>query len=84
MDEGLDYVIIRSGEDDLLTVLKLTQWSSWKWDKFSIVKETETKEIKWFESEEEAKDFMLENFPKEMINPEYLKDTSHDGKYYID
>lgn len=66
-----------------LRVMKLSEWEPPEWEKFDVVKEKKTGKIKWLSSEEEGFRFMLENFPKEMIDPQYFKSMSFTGEYYI-
>lgn len=80
----MDYAIIKSGWTNLLEVIRLSDWDSWEWDNFATVKSKEDNEIKWFDKEYEAVDFMLEHFSNEMINPKYYKHEDNTGEYYID
>jgi len=80
----MDYAIIKSGHTNLLEVIKLSKWNSWEWDNFSTVKSVEDNDIKWFDEEKEAIDFMLNNFPMSIIDSKYFKSYINDRKYYID
>lgn len=80
----MDYAIIKSGNTNLLEVIKLSDWQDYEWNEFSVVNSYEDHDIKWFSYEYEAVDFILENFNKEMINPKYFTLESLNGEYYID
>ena len=79
----MDYTIVLSGSSKKLTVIKLRDWDSWEWDDFNTVKEKATDNIKWFDSEVEAIEFMFENFDHSIIEEEYFKNYSNDRKYYF-
>ncbi|MEX0596626.1 MAG: hypothetical protein WD512_09005 [Candidatus Paceibacterota bacterium] len=78
----MDYAIIKS-RNDLLEVVRLSDWQSYEWDDFYVVREKEKGGIKWFNEEPDAIDFMLEHFDKTIINPKYFNQTDNTGGYYI-
>jgi len=80
----MNYAIIKAGNTDMLEVIELRDWESHEWDNFATVKDRETSRIVWFEKEEDAIEFMIANFPKQIIDPKYFNETSFNKRYYID
>lgn len=79
-----EYAIIRNSKNSLLTIIPLGEYESYEWGDFSVLKNKEDKDIVWFENEDDAVEFLITNFNKNQIDPKHFKETSIDGKYYID
>lgn len=76
--EGSDeWAIIESGLDDKITTERLTDWFSYEWGDFKTLKKDG--DIVWFDSKAEAVEFIMNNFDKEVISPELLKDDVPEG-----
>lgn len=62
-----EWAVIESGIDDKIDIIQLGQWDTYEWSDFTTMKDNETDEITWFETKQEAIDFVLENFDRTLI-----------------
>lgn len=78
-----EWVVIESGVEDMIDVIQLGHWDTYEWEDFTTMKDTETDEIKWFETKREAIDFVLEHFDKSVIAKELLSELKGISGYYF-
>lgn len=69
----MDWAIVIAGNTRKVTTIKLTDWDSWEYSDFNTLNDEEDK-IKWFKSEKDAIELILELFKNEehLIDPEIL------------
>ena len=79
----MDWVIIKNRED-LVLPLELTEWDSFEWDDFNVLRNGDDERI-WFEDETAALEFLYENFDETEISPEFHKKKRYgkNGDYYF-
>lgn len=78
-----EWVVIESGVDDKIDILQLGHWDTYEWNDFVTMKDEETDEIKWFDTKQEAIDFVLGNFDKSLISKQLLATTKDVDGYYF-
>lgn len=79
--EGSDeWAIIRSGENDKIKTIRLTDWFSYEWNDFRTVKKDD--EIVWFDEKEEAVEFIFEHFEVSDIDEELIRDQKLPRGYH--
>ena len=73
----MNYAIIISGSTHKLDVINLSDWEVWQRDEFNTLRNNEEKnDIVLFPTKEEAIEFLLENFERELIDKQLLRDYS--------
>ena len=78
-----EWAVIESGIDSKIDLIQLGHWDTYEWSQFTTLKDSETDEIKWFDTEQEAIDFVLENFDKALISVELLSISKDIDGYYF-
>lgn len=75
--------IIESGTYNCkLDVIMLTDWFEWEWKDFSVLMD-ENDDIKWFDEEQEAIDFVFDNFDKSVISEALLGKKKTPNGYHF-
>lgn len=73
----MNYAIIIPGSTHKLDVVNLSDWEMWQWDEFNTLRNNdENNGIVLFPTKEEAIEFLLENFERELIDEQLLRDYS--------
>lgn len=78
-----EWAVIESGIDDKINIIQLGKWENYEWGHFITMKEDESGEIKWFDTKQEAVDFVLENFDKALISKELLSGSKNIDGYHF-
>ena len=79
--EGSDeWAIIRSGDNNKIKTIRLTDWFSYEWSDFLTVKKDG--DIVWFDEKEEAVEFIFEHFEVSDIDDELIRDQKLPGDYH--
>lgn len=79
-----EWAVIKSGQDDKIKSIKLSDWEEYEWDDFAVLKDTDENQIQWFEDEEKAIDFIFENFDESLISQKLLLERKIPSDYYFD
>lgn len=73
----MNYAITIPGSTHKLDVINLSDWETWQWDEFNTLRSNdENNDIVLFQTKEEAIEFLLENFERELIDEQLLRDYS--------
>ena len=68
------FAIIIHGTTKKLDIIDLNDWNSWEWDDFNSLRDNDNNgEILTFLDEEDAVEFLLDNFDEALIEPEWVK-----------
>lgn len=68
------YAIIVHGTTKKLDIIDLNDWDSWEWDDFNSLRDDDNNgEILTFLDEEDAVEFLLDNFDEALIEPSLIK-----------
>lgn len=73
----MNYAITIPGSTHKLDVIDLSDWEMWQWDEFNTLRNNDEKnDIVLFSTKDEAIEFLLENFERELIDEQLLRDYS--------
>lgn len=73
----MNYAIAIPGSTHKLDVINLSDWEVWQWDEFNTLRNNDDKNgIVVFPTKDEAIEFLLENFERELIDGQLLRDYS--------
>lgn len=73
----MNYAIIIPGSTHKLDVIDLSDWEVWQWDELNTLRNNDEKnDIVLFSTKDEAIEFLLENFERELIDGQLLRDYS--------
>ena len=73
----MNYAITIPGSTHKLDVINLSNWEVWQWDEFNTLRNNDDgNDIVLFPTKDEAIEFLLENFERELIDEQLLRDYS--------
>ena len=73
----MKYAITIPGSTHKLDVINLSDWEDWELDEFNTLRNNNDKnDIVLFPTKDEAIEFLLENFEREIIDKQLLRDYS--------
>ena len=70
----MNYAITIPGSTHKLDVINLSDWEVWQWDEFNTLRNDDDKnDIVLFPTKDEAVEFLLENFERELVDEQLLR-----------